>query len=333
MKKLHAKLLLWLFLWFVCKILHADEVREASFIFKTNLSDFTEQEYFNNISLAIPAWEKESMRQVNPGIKGRIALKIYSNSGTGIETPKNLVRAMVRFLKSRGWHEENIFIFDADTNSLRVSGYLPPISTRRGDFEGISVFSLSDDPQSKDWFYESSLPPWESDFTLNRNDADEEGRKSYLPYRLLSDVDFWINMPVVTDHSSIGINGVLANSSLWLVTNRDRFWRNPINAAVAVAEIAAIPELRSKCIFNILSLERYQYVGGPKFNSRYTKQEPMMLLSSDPVALDTIMLKKINRARSDDGFDELRTPSILTYAASLNLGTDSTSTIKIIEVN
>jgi hypothetical protein len=89
-----------------------------------------------------------------------------------------------------------------------------------------------------------------------------------------------------------------------------------------VAEMAAIPELREGWVLNIVSLQLYQFIGGPYFNSLYTVSEPWLLMSTDPVILDTYMFDKLNSARKRNGFapitdDDAR---MLDFAQQLGVG-------------
>ena len=149
----------------------------------------------------------------------------------------------------------------------------------------------------------------------------EEDRKSFLATPLFLDTDFWINLPVYTDHQVLGVNGALVNATLWNASNTARFFRSPATAPAAVAEMSAIPELRQTWLFSIASLEHYQFIGGPFFNSLYTNSEPLVWLGTDPVMLDALMRAKINLARSKEGFepisDEIRT---LEFAETLGVG-------------
>jgi hypothetical protein len=147
------------------------------------------------------------------------------------------------------------------------------------------------------------------------------GRKSFLPKPLLFEVDFWINLPVGVDDPALGIDGALANATLWNVSNSSRFLVNQATASAAVAEIAAIPELRERLVLNFVSLERYQFIAGPFFNSIYTRTEPRLWMSSDPVALDRLLYDRINAIRLLEGFPEIEPiPRQLPFAASLQLG-------------
>ena len=82
-----------------------------------------------------------------------------------------------------------------------------------------------------DWFYDSPLPPTlqqEPQFFSGAGQgrslaAGAEARKSFLPAPLLFEVDFWINLAVGVDDVTLGVDGALANATLWNVSNSQRF--------------------------------------------------------------------------------------------------------------
>jgi hypothetical protein len=123
------------------------------------------------------------------------------------------------------------------------------------------------------------------------------------------------------------------NATLWNASNTARFFRSPANAPAAVAEMSAIPELRQTWAFTITSLEHYQFIGGPFFNSLYSKSEPLLWLSTDPVLLDSLMRAKIDAARKRGGFEniseEIRT---LEFAETLGVGSTRIKRAEIIQV-
>lgn len=298
-------------------------------------SRLIDQEQLNNYEIssykiAVKAlferFENQYHKKLIPGDKRKVGIKVFTQAGPGLSTPRPLLLAVIEELKGRGFSQEEILIVDLEAHKLREAGILPPISTGRMDFEGVRVIPLDSGKYWEDaWYYESSLPSrdfFTFFFTYLRpldKRIQEEG-KSYLPVPLMLDVDFWINLPMATDHPVLGVSAATANATLLNVSNNRRFWISPTSGPIAAAEIAAIPELRERWAFTLLSLERYQYVGEYAFNARYTHSEPLLVLSPDPGVLDQWVLTKINKARQEEGFDpiDMKQP-IFRYLESLGV--------------
>jgi hypothetical protein len=195
-------------------------------------------------------------------------------------------------------------------------------------FHGVRVYSLdSPELRSPIWFYDSPLP---REFSSPLGRAllrapiqldPEQARKSYLPANLMTGVDFWINLPVAAHHPATGLSGALVNASLWNISNGTRFFSSPANAPVAVAEIASIPELQASWALNLISLEGYQYIGGPGFNANYTDSLPELWMSVDPVIMDANLVTLLNKARQGRRFQALPViPEFVEYSVQLGLG-------------
>ncbi|MEZ5275855.1 MAG: DUF362 domain-containing protein [Opitutaceae bacterium] len=299
-------------------------------IWEVTVREFSPTEYDLSVEAIIAAFEESTGRRLVPGAKGRVGLKVYSDSGPGISTPLSLVRAVASALERRGFSREQLFIIDLDGPRLRSAGFLPPLSQGGGRFAGIPVIALTDgDHYDPIWFYDNPLPPPNRSLLMDEapeREVSEDERKSLLAVPLLLDVDFWINLPSYTDHPVLGVNGALVNATLWNASNTMRFFRSPANAPAAVAEMAAIPELKDGWVFTLVSLERFQFIGGPIFNSLYTLQEPRIWLSRNPVMLDALMTERIDEGRRRAGFRPLPPGlRVLSYAEQIGLGTADTS--------
>lgn len=310
-----------------------EDDREAytGMVWEYALSDFGDGAYQAGVKVLFRSFEERTGKYLVPGSEGRVGIKIYTNSGRGLATPKPLVKAVIGELVNRGYERRQIFLLDVEEFHLRESGYIPPLSEReRGElFEGVPVYILDSaahfDPV---WYYESPLPA-QSQLASSAElfgtfvgESEPDDRKSFLAKPLLTDVDFWINIPMVTDHPTMGINGVLVNATLWNIGNRNRFFVSPANAPIAVAEIAAIPELASSWAMTLVPLERYQFIGGPVFNSLYTRSETLLWMSVNPVILDVLMLRRVNNDRLSMGFPAISDNlPLINYAESLGLGT------------
>ncbi len=286
--------------------------------------------YYTEVERLVTAYEREVGQVLMPSERAKVALKINTRGRAGLSTPLQLIRAVVEMLEARGYERRSILIVDDSAHNLREAGVMPALSKSAANFEGCPVLALDTEQYyDADWFYDSPLPPalmQEPELFLETRRASQlaegaGGRKSFLPKPLLFEVDFWINLPVGVDDPALGIDGALANATLWNVSNSRRFLVNQATASAAVAEIAAIPELQERLVLNFVSLERYQFIAGPFFNSIYTRTEPRLWMSSDPVALDRLLYDRINAMRLLEGFPEIEPiPRQLPFAASLQLG-------------
>jgi hypothetical protein len=312
-----------------------------STVWESRLPDFSRQTYEREVETLIQRFETAVGHALVPGEKKRVGLKIYADSGPGLATPVPLVQAVISALERRGYSKADIFLVGLNQLRLRFTGFLPSLVTGKTPFEGHQVYVLESgrfyDPE---WFYDSPLPSrFDPVFVqkqvegVDPTSSLEEDRRSFLATPLFLEADFWINLPAYTDHPTLGVNGALVNATLWNASNTARFFRSPANAPAAVAEMSAIPELRQTWLFTIASLERYQYIGGPYFNSLYTVSEPRLWLSADPVALDTMMLKRLNDRRRRDGFpqisEEIRT---LEFAEILGVGSSEQLSERLVAV-
>lgn len=311
-------------------------------VWEANLPAFDQETYDRKVEQMISIFERETGKKLVPGAKRKVGLKVYADSGPGLATPVPLVKAVISALKRRGFEHSHIFLVGLNALRLRMTGYLPSLVSGETPFFGNPVYVLESgkfyDPL---WFYDSPLPQrFDPIFAQQQTDGvsptstKDEDRKSFLATPLFLDADFWINIPVYSDHPTLGINGALVNATLWNASNTARFFRSPANAPAAVAEMSAIPELRQTWMFTIASLQHYQFIGGPFFNSLYTVSEPVLWLSNDPVMLDALARDRINAHRKRQGFEpvdeEIRT---LEFAETLGVGSTKTKHAKIIPVN
>jgi hypothetical protein len=300
-------------------------------LWKAGLPDFSEEAYASRVNTLLDAFEEATGKKLEPGTRGKAALKVYTNSGVGLNTPVALVSAVLDELEKRGFARSDLCLIDAREDTLRDAGFLPPLSRMQVQgpyFRGVRVYSLdSPELRSPVWYYDSPLP---REFSSPLGRAllrapiqlnPEEARKSYLPANLMTEVDFWINLPMAAHHPATGLSGALVNASLWNISNGTRFFNSPANAPVAVAEIASIPELQASWALNLISLEGYQYIGGPAFNANYTESRPELWMSVDPVIMDANLVTLLNQARQGSRFQALPViPEFVEYSVQLGLG-------------
>lgn len=312
------------------------EPRRA-FLFDFALDGFSRENYASAVAGLFSAYERETGRKLVPAELKKVALKIYTNSGKGLATPQALTEAVCDELVRRGFARENIFIVDLSEKSLRTAGYLAPFRRGNDTWKGSPVLALDTGKfYNEKWFFENPLPSREAaaQSTSTWEEAEND-RRSYLPIPLLFGVDFWINLPVATDSSALGVNGALANATLWNVSNQKRFLDSPANAQAMSVGVAAIPEFREKFEFTLLSLEKYQFIGGQKFYAEYTASEKRLWLSANPVVLDYLLWQRMNALRVKRGFEPiLPEPPVFALASksSARLGSCVSSEITLVKL-
>jgi len=293
-------------------------------IWEYRLPDFSDDGYGKAVHHLFDVYERTSKRKLIPGEQGRVGLKVYSASGLGLSTPKALVLAVIQELEARKFSRKDIFIIDEAAYNLRRSGFLPELSQGGDTFKGVKVYALDQNRYwDDDWFYTSSIPSRSaiSEFFVRGVFNREASERSYLPVPLILDADFWINLPMVTSHETIGVCGAMANATIFNISNNKRFIENRVHASVAIAEIAAIPEFQETWVFTLMTLERYQFIGGFMFNFRYTQTEPFLWLSTNANAMDYLMFQRINKARAQERLRIFKNPpDFFEYAKSLDIG-------------
>ena len=128
-------------------------------VWQARLPDFGEAAYAQQVEKLIATYESETGRKLVPGVKKKVGLKIYTDSGPGMATPVALVKGVIAALEHRGFDSKNIFLVGLNALRLRMTGYLPSLSSGQTPFKNHPVYVLESnryyDPV---WFYDSPLP-------------------------------------------------------------------------------------------------------------------------------------------------------------------------------
>jgi len=311
-----------------------------SWLWVYQLPDFSGNTYQAAVEALLADYERRLGRKLEPGPKRRAGLKVMTNT-PGLSTPLALVRALISALEARGFKPDELFIVDQNEERLHQAGLLPlNAPSGEGTFAGVQVIALERGRYySLKYNYESNLPA--ADAGQQTNDQKTYAwsftpnpRWSLLPVPLLLDVDFWINLPVGIEVGDFGLEGALVNASLLAASNTNRFIDNPSTGARAVADMAAVPELVRGWVLTILSLEHFQFIGGPSFNSLYTESQSQLLMSPNPVMLDRLLYVNMSEARRLRHLPPFDPPAYLDYARlpATHLGDDDPTKIYLVQM-
>jgi hypothetical protein len=190
----------------------------APIVWEAQMKDFSDATYAAAVERLFADFEATNgANSLRPGPRGSVGLKIYTDSGAGLNTPTALVHAVIDALVRRGFAPQKIFLVGLNQGRLRETGYLPALSKGGSSFAEHPVFVLESGRfYDAQWFYDSPLPARFAPGVLEQQAAPENeagsgsaDRKSFLATPLFLDADFWINLPVYSDHPVLGINGAL----------------------------------------------------------------------------------------------------------------------------
>jgi len=251
----------------------------------------------------LEAWKKV----VRPGEV--VGLKVNCLGGRGNATHPELVEAITERLRQAGITE--IVIWDRQNSDLERAR-----------------FKIAE--------HASGVRCFGNDVMGFENELSTFGKAGSLLCRTLTQVcDAVINLPVLKDHGIAGVTLAL-KSMFGAIHNPNKYHLNAGNPYVA--DVYAFLPIRQKVRLHICDGLNAQYEGGPSFMPQWMWPFNGLLVSRDPVALDYVGWKIIEKKRAEVGmksFEELkREPAYISTAADAEhrLGTCDPKRIEQVEI-
>ena len=230
----------------------------------------------------------------------RIAIKVNAFQNSTIWTHAPLVQAVTDSLVEAGHPAEQIVIYDTTSNELKTAGFMV-----NQDGPGVRCYG-TDSRYEKGW---------------------KVGNVDVQLSAILLECDALINMPVLKSHMIAAMTYSLKNH-FGTVSSPGSLHGN-IDAKVA--ELNALPEIKGKTrlvIGDVLEANLRYSNSWPYWKADWKGDS--ILMSYDPVAVDTVGAQILGTALEDEefiaraiaGFDE---------AAKLGLGTNDPANMNVIE--
>jgi uncharacterized protein (DUF362 family) len=141
-----------------------------------------------------------------------------------------------------------------------------------------------------------------------------------------------INIPLIKDHGIAGITGALKNH-YGSINNAREFHSNNCTSP-GIPEVNAIPIIRQKQKIIITNAISCVFNGGPRWDRKFIWNYGGILIGTDPVAIDTIMLNILNEKRKMEGLPPIsdNVAKHLRLANEIGLGTNNMDEIDLIEI-
>ena len=295
-----------------------------------------------------------------------VGIKITTMGGPLLSTHRAIVQAICDGLAAAGLPLSHILIWDKIADDMRRSGWVPipatdthvgivsvfpgtgydPNVAYRNEILGTLIWGDSEFiHRGADDIFQAAREavkknPYGGPAAGAGNDVLDGGSQipqnsnlSYYANLVTHTCTKIINVPVLTDNAPVGINGCLASLALGSVDNNRRFTGDPSYGDPAICEILDKDFMRKKVVVHILDALVAEYAGGPLFNPQFTQQIGAVYVSRDPVAIDSLALKRIEWWRKHGQIDPLgKSARHVFSAAAYNLGTNDPRRIQLVRI-
>ena len=229
------------------------------------------------------------------GTDARVGIKVTTAGGPYFATRRGIVAAAIAGLKDAGVRE--VIVWDKSSAALRECGFTPQ---RLGcEVRGI------DPPRG--WDREAGFQApvlgkliWGDllfSEKLGKRDGNLLSSKSHLATILSREVPRFINIAALSDEPGCGVAGALHSAVIGNLDNWRRFTTYGEGGAAAIADSYADPRLGGKCVLHILDALAVTFAGGPGPNPQNSAIHKTLYASRDPVALDSLGLRLLEKWR------------------------------------
>ncbi len=218
-----------------------------------------------------------------------VGIKINPSGAPACCSSPELVREIIDGVRSVGVPLRNILVYDRFGYEMDLGSYqalMPP---------GVDVIGV------QDGLLDAS--GYDANVYVEMDFFGEWETRSYMASIVANRVDKIINVPTLKDHSASGVTGCLKNVAYGTFNNVARSHKEPYSFTnPLIGVMCTVEPLRSKVVLNIMDGTRMVWHGGPLTqNQKFIYQAGLLLLSTDPVALDTIELEAIEKKRREEG--------------------------------
>ncbi len=277
-----------------------------------------------------------------------VGIKINASGAPGCVSSPEVVNAVIAGLVSAGVATANIYLYERPAQQVDLVGYQMWVP------DGVHVVGV-ERRQAEPSRYDPEVYVEASFF-------GEENTRSHLVRLVSEKLTKIVNIPNLKDHSASGVTGCLKNIAYGSFSNVARSHRDhKTHTRTFIGKLCAVEPLRSRTVLHVMDGLRGVWHGGPFApNRRFLWYPALLYFSTDPVAVDRLLLDVVEAKRREQGALSLwdrdpeklvrerggrsgrepdptknlyiREPGHIEYAASLGLGVSEREKIKLSEL-
>jgi len=239
-------------------------------------------------SSARDAWAK----LIEP--KDVVGIKINPSGAPACCSSPEIIREIIAAVRSVGVPARHIVVYDRYSYEIDIGSYQALLPTE------VRIVGIQDG-------FTSGVVGYEPNVYCDANFFGEWETRSYMASIVAHEVTKIINVPTMKDHSASGVTGALKNLAYGTFNNVARTHRAPHSFTnPLIGMMCTVEPLRSKSVLHIMDGMRLVWHGGPLTQvQNFIEQPGMLMVATDPVAMDTIELEAIEKKRREHGAPSL----------------------------
>jgi uncharacterized protein (DUF362 family) len=226
--------------------------------------------------------------------KDIVGIKINPSGAPACCSSPEIIREIIAAVRSVGVPARNIVVYDRYSYEIDLGSYQTLLPT------GVQIVGIQD-------AFTSGVVGYEPSVYCDANFFGEWETRSYMASIVAHEVTKIINVPTMKDHSASGVTGALKNLAYGTFNNVARTHRAPHSFTnPLIGLMCTVEPLRSKAVLHIMDGMRLVWHGGPLTQVQdFIEQPGILMVATDPVAMDTIELEAIEGRRREHGVPSL----------------------------
>jgi uncharacterized protein (DUF362 family) len=222
--------------------------------------------------------------------KDIVGIKINPSGAPACCSSPEVIREIIDGLRSVGVPLRNIVIYDRYSYEMDIGSYQTLLPT------GVRIVGIQD-------AFANGIVGYDPNVYCDANFFGEWETRSYMARMVAHEVTKIVNVPTMKDHSASGVTGALKNLAYGTFNNVARTHRAPHSFTnPLIGLMCTVEPLRSKAVLHIMDGMRQVWHGGPLTQVQdFIEQPGILMVATDPVAMDTIELEVIEKKRREHG--------------------------------